>query len=99
MLGEVAHLGPALAYYTRNIGYLRAQRAGAPRVELDGNPAGSVSEEQAANAQRVIAGIYAKQMQKAAAKQKQKAAPVPKPPPRDGLAALREAGKRRRAAA
>ena len=41
VLGEVEHLHTALAYYTRNIGYLRAQKAGAPRIDLDGNPAGA----------------------------------------------------------
>jgi ProP effector len=95
VLGELEHLSAALGYYTRNIGYLRAQRLGAPRVDLDGNAAGSVSEEQAVNAQRALAGIRARQKEKAAAKPKQKAA---KPPARDGLAALREAGRRRRAA-
>ena len=59
-LGEAEHLNAALWYYTRSIVYLKAQKAGANRVDLDGNGAGSVSEEQALNAQRAIAGIHAK---------------------------------------
>jgi sRNA-binding protein len=31
-LGEFEHLSAALEYYTRNIGYLKAQKAGAKRV-------------------------------------------------------------------
>ena len=36
---------------------LKAQMVGAKRVDLDGNEAGSVDEEQAFNAQRAIAGL------------------------------------------
>ena len=89
-LGEVEHLGAALAYYVRNTGYLKAQKVGAKRVDLDGNEARNVDEEQALNAQQAIAGIRAKWKQKAAAE--------PKPPVRDGLAALKEAAKRRQTA-
>ena len=35
-LGEVEHLNAALAYYTHSIGYLKAQKAGAKRVDLEG---------------------------------------------------------------
>ena len=92
-LGEVEHLNAALAYYTRSIGYLKAQKAGAKRIDLEGNEAGSVSEEQALNAQKALARIHARQKQKVAAE------PEAKPPARDGLAALREAAKRRRTVA
>ena len=46
-IGPVEHLSPALGHYTRNIGYLRAQKAGVPRIDLDGNEAGVVDAEQA----------------------------------------------------
>src|SRR4051794_21630536 len=41
---ERQQLGPALRFYVSNVFYRRAQRAGVPRIELDGNPAGTVSE-------------------------------------------------------
>jgi sRNA-binding protein len=37
-------LGAALGFYTHNLFYRKAQKAGVPRIDLDGNPAGSVSK-------------------------------------------------------
>ena len=58
-LGEVEHLNAALAYYRATSAYLKAQKVGAKRVDLEGNEAGGVSEAQALNAQKAMAGIHA----------------------------------------
>jgi ProP effector len=44
----------ALGFYVRNIGYLRACRAGAARIGLDGAECGIVSTEEAAHAASLI---------------------------------------------
>ena len=97
-LGEVELLPAALGHYCRNIAYMRSQRAGAKRIDLDGNDAGEVTAEQAANAEKAVAGLRA-----AAWKRKQAKAvivePVPKPLARDGMSALRAAARRRATAA
>jgi len=81
------HLRLALSYYAGNHGYLRAQQVGAERIDLDGAVAGTVTEDEAENAKRMLAGISVKRD-----KPNQK-----KPEPRrDGLAALREAAAARR---
>ena len=43
-------LGIALRFYCHNTGYLRAVARGAARVDLEGNPAGSTTAEQSAQA-------------------------------------------------
>jgi ProP effector len=77
----------ALRYYTGNAAYLRSIRQGAPRVDLEGKPAGTVTaeDEQAAKA-------------KLAARHKPKLAARPKPR-RLGLADLKAAAQRRKARA
>ena len=93
-LGEVEHLSAELQYYTRNVGYLKAQRAGAKRFDLDGNEAGSVTEGQALNAQGAIARIRAKRKQKSG-----RAEPVAEAARSRWSGGAEEAAKRRRAAA
>lgn len=44
---EPRWLNRALSFYTHNVGYLHSLRAGAVRIDLDGNAAGEVTEEQA----------------------------------------------------
>jgi sRNA-binding protein len=39
-LGEGEHVNAALGYYCRNIGYQRALKPGAARIDLEGNEAG-----------------------------------------------------------
>jgi ProP effector len=93
-------LSAALRYYTGNKHYLLALRPGAQRVDLDGEPAGAVTEDQAQAAAAALARRYESE------RQKQHAEPRPIPaipmiPPaarRDGLAALRAAGRQRREA-
>ena len=69
---KVEHLGAALGFHCRNIGYLRAQKLGARRIDLDGNEVGEVDEQQAANAEKAIAGL-----REAAWKRKREAHPRP----------------------
>ena len=53
-------LDAALRLYTTQKGYLRTLKEGALRVDLDGNPAGTVTAAQAANARRHIERIEAR---------------------------------------
>jgi len=87
-----AELGIALRVYVGNAAYLRGLLCGAWRIDLDGKPAGAVTAEQEADAKSKLAAIAAK-----SAARKQAAQPAP--PKRDGLAALREAARRRKAGA
>jgi len=75
----------ALSFYTRDGDYLKALTAGAARINLDGDPSGHVTEAEAEFARAVLAECAAKQR-----KMRQ--------PQRDGLAALRVAAQKRRAA-
>ena len=88
----------AFRRYVNNPGYLNAMRLGAARVDLNGEAAGTVGENDAKIAQARLAGIRkAKQSRKP--KRKPPAptpAARPAPPRRDGLAALREAAAKRR---
>jgi ProP effector len=99
-------LGRSLRYYTRNTFYRLSQQPGAPRIDLDGNESGTVSEADAIGAARDVAGRKA-----AAAMKKQPAmhkpaepeltAPSPSPEPGPArkpasLADLREAARKRR---
>jgi ProP effector len=98
---EPKELGRALRYYTANTGYLRsASRPGAVRVDLDGQPAGVVTPEQAA-ATRLRLSLR-KQRIAAGTLPSAKAAPPRIDPPtvkRLSLADLRAAAQRRRRAA
>jgi ProP effector len=84
-------LSAALQVYAVHIKYLKACcRVGAPRIGLDGLPAGEVTFAQVAHASRALARAESK---------RQAPTPPPKAPsPRQGasLAALRAAGKARR---
>ena len=48
-------LGFALKIYTSNSGYLRACKEGTPRIGLDGEAAGQVTADEAANAKQRLA--------------------------------------------
>ena len=68
-------LGLALRLYVANLRYRMAQQAGAPRIDLDGNEAGTVSERDAARA----AGDVAKRKAREIAK-RQEALRLPRQP-------------------
>jgi hypothetical protein len=58
----------ALSIHCHALSYLRAQVAGAPRIDLDGNPAGVVSAEEAASARGGLAGYLQRLKARKAAK-------------------------------
>jgi ProP effector len=97
-------LSRALRYYTGNTWYLRALVAGAARVGLAGNPAGTVSAEEAAAAALRLAGRKKKRRQVSSTPASMSAPPptptsmpAPPPAPRIGLADLRRASQLRKA--
>jgi ProP effector len=92
-------LRQTLKFYTINHGYLRALRAGAPRIDLNGEEAGSVTEEQAEQAGVVAMILAVRRRRKKWPLPISKKKPPPSPPPRDGLAALRAAARTRKQAA
>jgi ProP effector len=49
------HLESAMAAYCNRPPYLRALTEGAPRVDLDGNPAGTVTASEATHATKILA--------------------------------------------
>ena len=79
----VDELSAALRRYTGNRHYLRALAfpAGAARVDLDGNPCGEVTKEQAAGAAALLASYAAKRRQRMAAEALAPAAAVGAPTP------------------
>jgi ProP effector len=81
-------LSNALRFYTGNVGYLRSLRAGAPRIDLDGQPAGVVTAEETA---------FAKTRLRAQRKNSAKPAVPTAAPKRLGLADLKAAALQRRA--
>ena len=98
--------------YVNNPGYLNAMRLGMARIDLNGEAAGTVGENDAKNAQTRLNGI--RKFRKNRKQPREKAvqdvvaapppAPSPAPPPprrqqpsqRDSLASLREAARKRR---
>ena len=96
-------LGQALKLYTGNLHYRMAQKAGSPRLDLNGLPAGVVSDADARTAAKDVAAIKAilaqQKLRKPQAEPEINPAPSPPPPERDGLSALRAAAQRRKAIA
>jgi sRNA-binding protein len=81
-----------LAIYTRRLGYLRSMLPGAPRIGLDGEPCGDVSEEHAKCAQASM-DAQLKKRNEAAAREKAKrtAAAEQKRAARNGSGPVRDA--------
>jgi ProP effector len=48
-------IGSALKAYTRSLGYLETLKAGSARIDLDGNPVGTVTDADEEDAKRKIA--------------------------------------------
>lgn len=63
-----AELAMALRYYCGNMGYLRASKPGAARIDLEGDVAGEVSPEQAAHARQQVLKLVERQAARAKAK-------------------------------
>ena len=78
----------ALGIYTSGVPYRSACIEGAPRIDLDGNPASVVSPDEAAHARA--------QLDKRQRREKPKASPAPEAPRRVTLSELRAAAARRR---
>ena len=105
---QLRELKSALGAYTSNARYLRALTVGAPRIGLDGKPAGTVTPEAEAVAKKRLAESVnetAPQVKVAPAGQAAPEVPAVRPaaenekpaaPKRLSLADLREAGRRPR---
>jgi ProP effector len=99
---DPAALTAALKYYTSNIAYLNACVVGAPRIDLNGEVCGSISERDAVRAALCFANAVkrraARRQARPARSNKTAAPPSPAPssPKRDGLAELRAAAARRK---
>jgi len=106
-------IASALKTYTRSVGYLETLKVGAPRIDLEGNPVGTVTAADEEDAKRKIAKAARRGAVKAIEDRKGKSATVadlpsspvaatPQPiapagPPRLGLAGLKAAAQARRA--
>ena len=111
---EPRDLKSALPAYTSNMRYLRSLTAGAPRIGLDGKPVGTVTPEDEAVAKKRLAELATAAAPRMLVPPLQAEADMtpairptaetlkpsaPAAPKRLSLADLREAGRRRRAAA
>ena len=96
--------------YVNNPGYLNAMRLGVARIDLNGEPAGTVDENDAKSAQARLNGIRKfkkdrKQRRHEEAAKFATPSPAPAPSParrdsrRDSLSGLREAARKRRGVA
>jgi ProP effector len=89
-------LSAALKLYTGNRGYLRNLRAGAARIDVDGNSAGVVTAEEAAHAaERLATRILRSSSRKAARPPTSPTTPAKPTVPRLGLRDLKAAWQRR----
>ena len=92
------HLAQALRYYTSNLHYRMSQRPGVPRIDLDGNVSGVVSEADAQSAAKDVARRKAafRERQQPEPEIKPVAPPPPEPRRRDSLACVRPRSDGRR---
>ena len=92
-----AELHRALGLYCSNEAYLDHTRTGAWRLDLDGNPAGTVTADDEAHAKATLAGIKAKKERATAAKAAAQPA-IPQPAKGLSLADLKAAALARKTA-
>jgi sRNA-binding protein len=78
-------LGLALRHYTGNLHYRMSQKAGASRIDLDGNGAGTVSEADAASAARDVASRKAAFAERQRSEGEPEFTPAAPPPPRAAI--------------
>jgi ProP effector len=95
----LADLIAALRCYVVNAGYLARSVEGAPRIDLDGNPVGTITPDQARNASIRHAAILRKRYARKVSKRAEAQAKAPPPKRLDGLAKLKAAARARRNAA
>ena len=69
-------IASALRTYTRSVGYLKTLKAGAVRIDLEGNPVGTVTAADEADAERKIAKAARRAAVKAIEDRKGKSATV-----------------------
>src|SRR5262245_45202481 len=86
-----AELSKALGVYCSNPVYLGHTRNGAWRLDLDGNPAGTVTADEEAHAKATLAGIRAKREARAATAKAAAQPAISQPPKRLSLADLKAA--------
>jgi ProP effector len=102
-------LSRALRAYCGNLGYLRASVTGAARIDLQGEPAGVVTADEAEHARQRLVAYLQEKVRKKEVKQQQAhrhtGTPIPKPAAkptpaqrRASLDALKQAAKARRGA-
>ncbi|MCV6590873.1 MAG: ProQ/FinO family protein [Marinobacterium sp.] len=63
----------ALASYVRSLGYIRTIREGVDRIDINGQPAGKVTADEALHAKNTLRDINKKRRQQQAEREKQKA--------------------------
>ena len=77
--------GLALRHYTGNLHYRMSQKAGASRIDLDGNGAGTVSEADAASAARDVASRKVAFAERQRSEGEPEFTPAAPPPPRAAI--------------
>ena len=90
-----AELGWALRRYTQSDGYLAKFKAGAVRIDLDGNAVGAVTEDEVKSAAAILAERKARAKARCEARKRAAAAPPPQTRVRLSLDKLREAARQR----
>jgi len=91
-----AELHRALGLYCSNEAYLGNTRKGAWRLDLDGNPAGTVTADEEAHAKATLAGIRAKKEARTAAAKAAAQPAILQPAKRLSLADLKAAALARK---
>jgi len=89
-------LSRALGIYCSNPAYLGHTRKGAWRLDLDGNPAGTVTADEEAHAKATLAGIRTKKEVRTAAAKATAQPAIPQPAKRLSLADLKAAALARK---
>jgi ProP effector len=72
-------IASTLKTYTRSLGYLETLKAGSARIDLEGNPVGTVTEADEEDAKRKIAKAARRAAAKAAEERKPAGQPAAKP--------------------
>ena len=76
---QPGRIASALTTYTRSVGYLKTLKAGAVRIDLEGNPVGTVTAADEADAERQIAKAARRAAAKAIEERKAAGQPAAEP--------------------